>query len=211
MSETDNQPLNPAADRALCEGLPDDIRALGWGVAIHNDYRLNGEQFTFWLFTKGDHCIKGEGRTDVDALNQIRDALTTPRYLDAHETHVGTINHLMGENERLQERVAELEGELAESRQHAEQAEREIEWMQKHLHRSVQLLQERGRALDRAGQMVAGLMEERERLGRYRESETQWAGHCHAALQAIQSVATAGTHIDTVLGIATEALEGKQG
>ena len=26
------------------------LRASGWAVAVHNDYRLNGDQFTFWLF-----------------------------------------------------------------------------------------------------------------------------------------------------------------
>lgn len=27
---------------------------------------------TFWLFTKGDQAVKGEGRTDRDALNEVR-------------------------------------------------------------------------------------------------------------------------------------------
>ncbi len=51
---------------------PDDIRAQGWVVAVHNDYRLNGEPYTFWLFTKGERAIKGEGKTDAEALGQIR-------------------------------------------------------------------------------------------------------------------------------------------
>lgn len=34
--------------------------------------RLDGERYTFWLLTKGDRCIKGEGRSDAEALNQIR-------------------------------------------------------------------------------------------------------------------------------------------
>lgn len=54
------------------EGCPDDIRALGWAVAIHNDYRQLGVPFTFWLFTKGERAIKGEGRTDADALRAVR-------------------------------------------------------------------------------------------------------------------------------------------
>ncbi len=45
-----------------------NLRQTGWAVAVHNDYRLNGESFTFWLFTKGDRCVKGEGRTDAEAL-----------------------------------------------------------------------------------------------------------------------------------------------
>lgn len=49
----------------------DGLRLLGWSVAVHNDYRQNGERFTFWLFTKRDRCAKGEGRTDDDALAQV--------------------------------------------------------------------------------------------------------------------------------------------
>lgn len=41
-------------------------------VAVHNDYRLSGKLFTFWLFTKGNLCVKGEARTDAEALNQVR-------------------------------------------------------------------------------------------------------------------------------------------
>lgn len=58
------------------ESLPDDIRAKGWSVAIHNDYRLGGEAFTFWLFTKDSRAVKGEGRTDAEALNEVRAAIT---------------------------------------------------------------------------------------------------------------------------------------
>jgi len=61
--------------RAVIEASPDDLRALGWAVAVHNDYRLNGVAHTFWLLTKGDRCIKGEGPTDAAALNVIRAAL----------------------------------------------------------------------------------------------------------------------------------------
>jgi len=60
---------------------PDDLRAMGYMVAVHNDYRLNGEQYTFWLLTHPNgHWIKGESRTDAEALNQIRAQVppTTP-------------------------------------------------------------------------------------------------------------------------------------
>lgn len=53
------------------EVTADDVRAGGWAVAVHNDYRLNGESYTFWLFTKGDRCAKGEGRTDAEAIRQV--------------------------------------------------------------------------------------------------------------------------------------------
>lgn len=68
--------LSPQPQQAAVvpEGLnvPDDLRAEGWAVAVHNDYRLNGEAHTFWLFTKDGRAIKGEGRTDAEALTQCR-------------------------------------------------------------------------------------------------------------------------------------------
>lgn len=46
-----------------------DLRASGWMVAVHNDYRLNGKRMTFWLLTHDSgRWIKGEGSTDTDAL-----------------------------------------------------------------------------------------------------------------------------------------------
>lgn len=61
---------------ALEAASPDDIRAEGWAVAVHNDYRLNGVNHTFWLFTKGERCVKGEGRTDAEALAEVRHSLS---------------------------------------------------------------------------------------------------------------------------------------
>ena len=58
------------------ESLPDDLRARGLTVAVHNDYRLAGKAYTFWLFTTPDgRAFKGEGRTDAEALNQVRAAI----------------------------------------------------------------------------------------------------------------------------------------
>lgn len=54
---------------------PDDIRAKGWMVAVHNDYRLAGRLMTFWLFTKDGRCVKGEGNTDAEALDEVRGQL----------------------------------------------------------------------------------------------------------------------------------------
>lgn len=59
-------------------GLPDDIRGEGWAVAVHNDYRLKGVHHTFWLFTKGDRNVKGEGHSDAEALNAVRTQLGLP-------------------------------------------------------------------------------------------------------------------------------------
>ncbi len=45
------------------------LRDDGWMVAVHNDYRLDGERKTFWLFTKSNGTyIKGEGETDLAAI-----------------------------------------------------------------------------------------------------------------------------------------------
>jgi hypothetical protein len=62
---------------ALLEG-PHDLRAAGWVVAVHNDYKIGGKRMTFWLLTKevpGSQfplCLKGEGASDREALDQIR-------------------------------------------------------------------------------------------------------------------------------------------
>ena len=46
-----------------------DLRENGWRVAVHNDYRLDGRDMTFWLFThKAGLFIQGEARTDLGAL-----------------------------------------------------------------------------------------------------------------------------------------------
>ena len=50
--------------------LLDEIRKHGYSVAVHNDYYVKGEFFTFWLFThnKTKIYVKGEGKTDKEAL-----------------------------------------------------------------------------------------------------------------------------------------------
>lgn len=48
------------------------LRQDGWRVAVHNDYRLNGDDMTFWLMTHiSGFYLKGEGKTDMDALMEI--------------------------------------------------------------------------------------------------------------------------------------------
>lgn len=57
------------------------LRAAGWRVAVHNDYRQGGEDWTFWLFTHPDgRWVKGEGRNDFQAttLAMIAAAKETP-------------------------------------------------------------------------------------------------------------------------------------
>jgi hypothetical protein len=49
----------------------DVLRASGWAVAVHNDYRLNGNRHTFWLLTHpSGRYVKGEGPTDEVALDE---------------------------------------------------------------------------------------------------------------------------------------------
>lgn len=67
-----SSPTQPAPGGDVVE-----LRAQGWTVAVHNDYRLNGEAHTFWLFTNGSRCAKGEGKTDAEALAKVRAAIAT--------------------------------------------------------------------------------------------------------------------------------------
>lgn len=56
--------------------LLESIHARGGMVAVHNDYMQDGERHTFWLFTFPDGTyLKGEGKTDVEALAFIRGTL----------------------------------------------------------------------------------------------------------------------------------------
>lgn len=53
------------------------LRACGWTVAVHNDYRKGKKLFTFWLMTRASdgRFLKGEGATDAIAVDQIVDQL----------------------------------------------------------------------------------------------------------------------------------------
>jgi hypothetical protein len=56
------------------------IRGAGWSVAVHNDYRLDGEPMTFWLFTSPDgRWAKGEGSTDVLALLDVAENVVSSK------------------------------------------------------------------------------------------------------------------------------------
>lgn len=75
-----------AADRTIAtqaeriavleQSSPDDLRAAGWTVAVHNDYRQGDLPHTFWLLTKDGRAVKGEGLSDQMALDDIRTALS---------------------------------------------------------------------------------------------------------------------------------------
>jgi hypothetical protein len=74
--ESDLSPLPPTQDKPKLVPLESDgvgelisyLHAMGWMVAVHNDYRLNGKLHCFWLFTKGEQCVKGEGEDNYSAL-----------------------------------------------------------------------------------------------------------------------------------------------
>ena len=55
------------------QSLLRELRSRGWLVAVHNDYMQGGVFHTFWLFTKGSRCAKGESTDDEDALNKAFD------------------------------------------------------------------------------------------------------------------------------------------
>lgn len=56
------------ADTARRDALA-RLRQAGWTVAVHNDYRLGGQSYTFWLLTHPcGRWVKGEGSTDDGAL-----------------------------------------------------------------------------------------------------------------------------------------------
>jgi hypothetical protein len=51
------------------------LHAGGWRVAVHNDYRQDGAEMTFWLFTHPTgRWIKGEGASDLEAVRAAYDS-----------------------------------------------------------------------------------------------------------------------------------------
>lgn len=74
----------------LRQSVADDIRSQGWSVAVHNDYRQGGLFYTFWLFTKDGQCIRGEGRTDAEALNFIRSKISGLQSVKATSSFIKT-------------------------------------------------------------------------------------------------------------------------
>lgn len=62
-----------SASQTASADAGEGLRALGYSVAVHNDYRLGGKPHTFWLWTHPDgHWIKGEGGTDAEALAECQ-------------------------------------------------------------------------------------------------------------------------------------------
>ena len=66
----------PRSRDETLENLLKNIRAYGYTVACHNDYRLQGMPYTFWLFTHPDGTwVKGEAPTDVLAVEQVMEEI----------------------------------------------------------------------------------------------------------------------------------------
>lgn len=65
------------------------LRAAGWSVAVHNDYRQSGQPMTFWLLTHPSGVwAKGEGENDAVALAAV-EAQTRERLIpvEAYENN----------------------------------------------------------------------------------------------------------------------------
>jgi hypothetical protein len=56
----------------ILEEMLNSLRAAGWRVAVHNDYRQGGKLMTFWLFTHSDgRWLKGEAMSDSQAVMEV--------------------------------------------------------------------------------------------------------------------------------------------
>jgi hypothetical protein len=86
---TDATPHNPSS--------PDDLRAQGLRVGVHNDYMLGGKPHTFWLLTRNGMAFKGEGSSDAEALDQIRAILAGTREpdLSTADLWIATVHFLL--------------------------------------------------------------------------------------------------------------------
>jgi len=67
--------MNDTLQKPWTEALA-ALRADGWTVAVHNDYKLGGERFTFWMLANEvGWTVKGEGRSDQEAFDEIAAAI----------------------------------------------------------------------------------------------------------------------------------------
>jgi len=71
-------------------------------VAVHNDYRLNGENYTFWLLTKDHLAIKAEGKTDAEVMGMLKVlASTVEREQDGIDDLLEEARYIKADNTRL--------------------------------------------------------------------------------------------------------------
>ena len=65
-----------AKPETTADEVLNELRSAGWSVAVHNDYRIGAEAFTFWLLTHPNgRWVKGEGCNDLSALVGCRDQI----------------------------------------------------------------------------------------------------------------------------------------
>lgn len=94
------------------DSLLNQFRNEGWSVAVHNDYRSDGEDFTFYLFTHPSGVwAKGEGTSDIDALLEVEEQMKVRSNLlnsgDKKEESVPAtpccshVNHKLDTNEQV--------------------------------------------------------------------------------------------------------------
>jgi hypothetical protein len=93
----------------------DDLRGLGWYVAVHNDYAQKGEHCTFWLMTfpttkAGEFvALKGEGKSDKEALDEIRHLVNGMDFGKAGElNYLPQIEYLQSAFQQEKEEVEQL-------------------------------------------------------------------------------------------------------
>ncbi len=86
-----------------------ELRERGWRVAVHNDYRQHGEDFTFWLFTHpSGRWVKGEGATDEEALEEALAAARAGWPADRERA-----DHAVAQHKAAQECYLTLQGHMA--------------------------------------------------------------------------------------------------
>lgn len=77
------------------------LRAQGWTVAIHNDYMLGGECYTFWLLTHPNgRYVKGEATTDAEALEICAEAARRLTPAQSHEDAAVAKHRIAGDTNK---------------------------------------------------------------------------------------------------------------
>jgi hypothetical protein len=106
----DTEELRAAFGKRLeAQCSPEDIRAAGWELQSHYDWYLGGERRTRWVFAKDGRCAIGDGYTDKDALNVVRNLIEAS---DPH-TLQACIARLVGERDRALDAATAITHELA--------------------------------------------------------------------------------------------------
>lgn len=96
---TGNEYLLDGTDLLTIDGKLEYLRERGWTVAIHNDYQLGPQRFSFWLFThkKSGRFLKEEDKMDAKALDRI------VKHVQMEQRHTTELE-MMVNNSREEER-----------------------------------------------------------------------------------------------------------